>query len=233
MVNGSLALCGAAGGVGTTRLTVACGTMLARHGYDVAVLDAAYATQGLSDYVSGRLDPDMSALCLGDDPLETGLVDFDIDGGGRLAACPVRAPFERLARAQTPEAAQALERRMAEAARGFEFVLVDTPPVASNQAVAAVTAAAHVALVCDEPRAVDAIPRGIDRLEDIGVDEVTRVVTGVESHPDADVAVPRVGTDLSKLDTDTHDALATLLAAVFDVTVSTDADSTLRDRLPL
>ena len=181
MGHDSLALVGAAGGVGTTRLTLEAGTLLARDGRDVAVLDAAYATQGLADLTPGRLEPDMTALCLDDTPLETALRDRSLDGAGRLAVCPARAPFERLARAKTPEAAEAFEDRIAEAARAFDHVLVDVPPVAANQAVAAVSAADAVAVVADAARADDAVPRARDR-----VGTVLEVTTGLSVDVDED-----------------------------------------------
>lgn len=56
------ALVGAVGGAGTTRLAVEVGALLAADGDAVAVLDAAFATQGLGDYLDGRLDPDLTAL---------------------------------------------------------------------------------------------------------------------------------------------------------------------------
>jgi septum site-determining protein MinD len=187
---GSVAFVGAAGGVGTTTLTLGCGRALASEGHDTAVLDAAYGTQGLSDRVSDRIDPDMTALCLEETPLEAGLIDREIDGAGRLAVCPARAPFERLARAKTADAAERFEERIGEAKRHFEFVLVDAPPVATNPAVAAVSAAETVAIVADGDRAEDAVPRTEDRLADVGVDPSVTVVTRTDDHPDADVSVP-------------------------------------------
>jgi len=141
MEHESCALVGAAGGVGTTRLSLECAAAVAGAGRDIAVLDAAYGTQGLADHVPGRIDPDMTALCVDDAPLGDGLVDLDVAGAGRLSVCPARAPFERLARAKAPTAAEAFADRIAEATRAFDAVLVDVPPVAANQAVAAVSAA--------------------------------------------------------------------------------------------
>lgn len=71
----TIALVGATGGAGTTRLSLELAAALATDGRDVAVLDAAFATQGLSDYVSGTLDPDATALVTdaADVPLESGL----------------------------------------------------------------------------------------------------------------------------------------------------------------
>jgi len=188
----TLALVGAVGGAGTTRLSVEFATALARDGRDAAVLDAAYATQGLAQYVGGRIDPDVTALCLDDDPLADGLVDLPVDLPGRVALCPAFAPFERVARAKTPDAARRFEDRIAGAAGWFDHVLVDTPPVAANQAVAAANAADRVALVTPATRrGLDALPRAAGRLADVGVDDhlvvANRAAKPVE---DADVAVP-------------------------------------------
>lgn len=167
----TLALVGAAGGAGTTRLAVECGATLARAGWEVAVLDAAFATQGLADYVSGRIDADVTALLTGDVDLEATLYDCPIDAPGRLALAPARGPFERLARAKTAGAAERFEKQIAAAALAHDAVIVDTPPVAANQAVAAVTAAERVAVVTpDTPRGGDALARTRGRLADVGAD---------------------------------------------------------------
>lgn len=166
----SLTLVGAVGGAGTTRLTVECAAALAREDHDVAVLDAAYATQGLAAYLSGRIDPDVTACVTEERSLDEGLVTLPLDAPGRVACLPAYAPFERLARAKTPEASQRLEDLVATAGDRFDAVLLDVPPVAANQAVGAVTAADRVALVTpDSTRGADALPRAADRLRDLGV----------------------------------------------------------------
>jgi len=166
-------LIGAVGGAGTTRLTVELGALLANDGRDVVVLDAAFATQGLADYLPGRIDPDLTTLLTDERaaPLSAGLVDVPLDAeSGRLACCPAAAPFERLARAKSPAAAQALESRIATAAETFDHVLVDTPPVAANQSVAAVNATARTVVVAPATtRGRDAIQRTTGRLDDLGV----------------------------------------------------------------
>jgi septum site-determining protein MinD len=191
----TVAFVGSVGGVGTTRVTLGCAELLAANGRDTAVLDAAYGTQGLADRTAGRIAPDMTQLCLGEVPLGEGLIDRSLQGGGRLAVCPARAPFSRLAEAKSPDAAQRFEARIAEAARQFEYVLIDTPPIAANQAVAAVTGAETVAVVSDDERAEASIPRTADRLADIGIDEFSAIVTHTASHPDADAAVPTLETE--------------------------------------
>ncbi|WP_276259185.1 ParA family protein [Haloglomus litoreum] len=166
----ALALVGAVGGAGATRLTVEAGAALAHEGRDVALLDAAYATQGLADHCPGRIDPDVTACVTEERPLDEGLVTLPFDTDGRVACLPAYAPFERLARAKAPEAAGRLEGLVERATDRFDAVLVDTPPVAANQAVAAVTTGDRVVLVTpDSRRGADALPRAADRLRDIGV----------------------------------------------------------------
>lgn len=195
------ALVGATGGAGTTRLAVEFGATLARDGREVAVLDVAFATEGLARHVSGRVDPDLTELLVGDEStddrlLAEGLREHPVtaDLSGRLELGPARAPFERLARAKTAEAAQRFEALLDEAAREFDHVLVDVPPVAANQAVAAVTAADRVAVVAPaSERGVDAVQRTRGRVADVGA-SVDAVVANraPEDHPvrSADVAVP-------------------------------------------
>jgi septum site-determining protein MinD len=198
------ALVGATGGAGTTRTCLELATALAAAGDDVAVLDAAYDTQGLARHLPGRLDPDATALVTdeGDRPLADGLVEYAPDADrdaleadtlsepGRIACLPARAPFERLARAKTPEAAQELERRIGEAATEFDRVLVDAPPIGANPAVAAVTATERIAVVAPATeRGVDATQMIRGRLQDVGAG--TDAVVGVDragnrSMPDAD-----------------------------------------------
>ena len=209
------ALVGAAGGAGTTRTCLELASALAAAGDDVAVVDAAYDTQGLARHLSGRLDPDATALTTdaSDRPLDAGLVDYtpeptpdraaldtaELPEPGRIACLPARAPFERLARAKTPDAAQALERRIEEAATEFDRVLVDVPPIGSNPAVAAVTAVERVAVVTPaSERGVDAAQTIRGRLQDVGTEAdavvaVDRAGTGADAIPDSDAhaVIPR------------------------------------------
>lgn len=174
------ALVGATGGAGTTRLTVELAALLAHDGRSVAVLDAAFATQGLSDYLDGRLDPDLTALLTDrrNAPLSAGLVDLPVDVDGRVACCPATGPFERLARAKSPDAAQEFEARIDAAAEAFDHVVVDTPPVAANQAVAAVHACDRAVVVAPATtRGRDAVQRTTGRLEDLGVERHGVVTT--------------------------------------------------------
>lgn len=173
----SLALLGAVGGAGTTRTCLEFGGMLARDGRSVVILDAAYATQGLSDHVD-QIACDITQLVLEDEALSSGLVDLyeepeNSTGGkrGRIACCPARAPFERIARAKTASGAQRFEKLIEEAERSFDHVLIDTPPVASNQAIAAVTRADRIGIVAPgTQRGSDGLARIRDRLADITVE---------------------------------------------------------------
>lgn len=196
-MSGTLALVGAVGGAGTTRLAVETGATLAAEGREVAILDAAFATQGLGDHLGGRLDPDLTALVTdrADAPLDAGLTDLDADLPGRVACCPAAAPFERLARAKTADAARRFEERIAEAAAAFDAVLVDTPPVAANQAVAAVNACDRTAVVAPATaRGRDGVERMRARIRDVGGSVDAVVATRGESET-ADVSVPPAAGD--------------------------------------
>lgn len=203
------ALVGAAGGVGTTRTALEVGATAARGGHDVVVLDAAYATQGIADHVDGRIDPDLTALVTDrtDDALDAGLHDVAVEDSdvtdveaGRLEVAPARAPFERLARAKAPAAAETLEARIDEAADAADLVLVDSPPVASNQVVGVVTAVDHVVGVTTRTaRGADALQRLRGRLQDVGSTlDGTLVVDrgdGERDRLDPDAVVPERSAD--------------------------------------
>ncbi|MFC7081749.1 MinD/ParA family ATP-binding protein [Halorussus caseinilyticus] len=196
MTHSTAALVGATGGAGTTRLAVEVGTTLARDGREVAVLDAAFATEGLARHVSGRVEPDLTSVLTENRPLADGLREHSAttDLAGRLELCPARAPFERMARAKTADAAQRFETLLAEAGESFDHVLVDAPPVAANQVVAAVTAAERVAVVAPaSERGVDALQRTRGRVADVGASADAVVANRAsEDQPlrSADAAVP-------------------------------------------
>ena len=204
----TLALVGATGGAGTTRTAVELAALGARDGRDVAVVDAAFTTQGLSEYVSGRIGTDLTALLTDetDASLSAATYPIDVGGGdgnrgggngedgdgtapdgatglpGRADAVPARAPFERVARAETAEAGRKLERRIDEAATAYDVVVVDTAPIGSNAAVAAVTAADRVEAVTPATaHGRDALQRLRGRVADVG------------GSVDGAVAVARVG----------------------------------------
>lgn len=167
----SLALVGAAGGVGTTRLSVEAGAGLAADGRDVLVVDASLATQGMSAYVSGRIEPDLTAVLVGDASLDEAVSEQEIDTPGRLLLCPAHAPFTRMAAAQEVEAARGIETILQEANDLVDHTVIDVPPVAANVAIGAVTAADRVAVVTTPTnRGRDALSRCRGRLADLGVE---------------------------------------------------------------
>ncbi len=188
----TLALVGAAGGVGTTRLTVESAATLARAGRDVAVFDAAFATQGLAVSLDIPVDADATALCTGEASLDESLSEYPVDLPGRLAVCPAQAGFERLARAKTPAAAERLGDSIAAASLAHDVVLVDVPPVAANQALAAVEAVETVGLVTtDSERGARALARGRERLAEVGTAPDAVVANRADAgHIDADYTVP-------------------------------------------
>jgi len=230
----TLALVGATGGAGTTRTAVELAALGARDGRDVAVVDAAFTTQGLSEYVSGRIGTDLTALLTDetDAPLSAATYPIDIGGTGggredesgggdgtgpdgatglpgRADAVPARAPFERVARAETAEAGRKLERRIDEAATAYDAVVVDTAPVGSNAAVAAVTAADRVEAV--RPATAhgrDALQRLRGRVADVGgsVDGTVAVARAGES--DAESGGGDADSRLSAVDPAVADAPA-------------------------
>jgi cellulose biosynthesis protein BcsQ len=191
----TLALVGATGGAGTTRTAVELAAMGARDGGDVAVVDAAFTTQGLSEYVTGRIDPDLTALLTEDPDAALSAAAYPVAGTGvsaersgfgggsgrdgseddapdlpgRVDAIPARAPFERVARAKTAEAARKLERRIDEAATTYDAVVVDAAPVGSNEAVAAATTVDRaVAVRPATAHGRDAAQRLRGRVADVG-----------------------------------------------------------------
>jgi septum site-determining protein MinD len=231
----SVALVGAVGGAGTTRTCLEFGTVLAREGQSVAILDSAYATQGLSDHVSGRIPRDITALVLDDASLAAGLIDFDLPfDSGRLVCCPARAPFERLARAKTPDAAQRFGDLIREALGSFDHVLIDTPPVATNQAIAAVTGVEQVAVVTPTGRrGTDGLARTRDRLTDIGISSTLTIRTHMtDDTPDADAVLPVPAvTDPEQTPTTIHGddpytvAVAEAVETVFDIDLTVEFDT--------
>lgn len=212
----TLALVGATGGAGTTRTAVELAALGARDGRDVAVIDAAFTTQGLSEHVTGRIGTDLTTLVTDETGASLSAAAYPIDVGtdgptdlpGRADAIPARAPFERVARAKTAEAAQKLERRIDEAATVYDAVIVDTAPVGSNEAVAAVTTADRVAAV--RPATThgrDALQRLRGRIADVGgsVDGSLAVAHGTDAGSDAPDSAS------TEADADTHGDVAVVL----------------------
>ncbi|WP_144800078.1 AAA family ATPase [Halorubrum depositum] len=210
----TLALVGATGGAGTTRTAVELAALGARDGRDVAVIDAAFTTQGLSEHVAGRIGTDLTALLTDetdaslsaaayppdDEPSERG---GDLDLPGRADLIPARAPFERVARAKTAEAARKLEGRIGEAATAYDAVVVDAAPVGSNEAVAAVTAADRVEAVTPATaHGRDALQRLRGRVADVGgsVDGTIAVARAGDSDAERDEDETAADTRLPAVD---------------------------------
>jgi MinD-like ATPase involved in chromosome partitioning or flagellar assembly len=240
----SVAVVGVTGGAGATRLVVETAAVLARTGRDVAVFDGAFATQGLAQYVSGRIDVDATRLLAAADVAPSdALVDLDCaladppgdESVGSVTVCPARATFTEIASAKTPDAAQRFEAVVRETADAFDCVLVDVPPVAANQHVAAITATDRHALVApDDRRGADAVPRLRDRLADLDADApgdfvVANRVQEESVVPDPAVAVPEsdVGDPTDAPVAGTADAGA-FPAAILDLaTAAFDLDTDL------
>jgi cellulose biosynthesis protein BcsQ len=192
----TLALVGATGGAGTTRTAVELAALGARDGRDVAVVDAAFTTQGLSEYVSGRIGTDLTALLTDETDASLSAAAYPVRAGddaatlpGRADLIPARAPFERVARAKTAEAARKLERRIGEAATAYDAVVVDTAPIGSNEAVGAVTAADRVEAVTPATaHGRDALQRLRGRAADVGesVDGTIAVARGAGTDAEGD-----------------------------------------------
>ena len=230
------ALVGAAGGAGTTRLAVEMGATLAQTGRDVAVVDAAYETQGLADYVEGHIGADMTELVTEDAPLDSVVQPAGLETPGQLSLCPARAPFERLARAKTAGAAEKLEKQIAAIALSHDVVLVDTPPLASNQAVAvANTVERIVAVTPDTDRGDDALARLTGRMADVG-ESIDAVVSNFAADDpvvtDAAVRVPESETrapSACPASLDGAEPFAPAVAVATEAALDTDLDVTIED----
>ncbi|GAA0234017.1 hypothetical protein GCM10009000_056900 [Halobacterium noricense] len=242
----SLAFVGAVGGAGTTRTAVECAAALARDGREVVVLDAAYATQGLGEFVSGRIDPDVTELCLDPDrPLADGLYDLDAAVDARIELAPAHAPFERLARATGDDAAQVLGERVAEAVARADHVIVDVPPVAANPPIAAVHSVDRVAIVApDTDHGADGRRRQRDVLRDLDAADADPASVAVaapgsagrsdesgSAEADADATIPRGPSEFAAapacLGTDTF---AAGVVAATETLFETELDVEFEDR---
>lgn len=236
----TVALVGAAGGVGTTRLTLETAATLARDGRDVIVLDTALETQGLVDHVPGTMDADAASLYTEDAVLSETLVELDLPVGGELAVCPARAPFERLARASTAAAAQQVEHAMDEACSVADHVLVDVPPIASNPAVAAVTTADQVGVVTTATsRGQDALQQLRARLNDVGTESDVTIVNRADAPApieSADVTVPGAPSEAPTATptvVDPDPSFAPAVATAAETLVETTLDLDFPDAGPL
>lgn len=187
------ALIGAAGGVGTTRLCLEVGAALAADGRDTVLIDAAVDTQGLAAHVSGRIEPDLTAVITGEGELTEALRSYPLETAGSVRLCPVHAPYTRIAAAKAPAAAERIEEVVTGATDLAEHVIVDVPPLASNTAVAGAAAVDRRAVVTPATiRGRDALSRTQGSLADLGLSAdlvvANRSVEGALA--DADQSVP-------------------------------------------
>lgn len=190
------ALVGAAGGAGTTRTAVELAGALARAERSVLVFDLDFATQGLSQSVAGRIDPDVTAVLTDDVPVADAALSWDVPGDGRLDVLPAFAPFVEVAAAMTPDVAASVGDVLREATATYDHVLLDVPPIVSNPAIAGVDAADRVAAVFPPTdRGIDSLQRTKGRLEDVGspLDLAIATRTTESAAPaDADLVVPEL-----------------------------------------
>lgn len=196
----SVAFVGVVGGAGTTRSVIELGGVLARGGRSALVLDLDLATQGMERFIDDSMDPDAASLLADPDvPLADAVHDWQVEGSGRLGVVPAFAPFAKVANAKTPAAGRRVGDRIEEALEAFDHVLLDVPPIASNQSVGAVHAAASVAAVIPPTdRGVDSLQRERGRIADVDteLDHVIAVGTDPERAPsDADHAIPSLSSD--------------------------------------
>ncbi|MFB6086394.1 MAG: AAA family ATPase [Halodesulfurarchaeum sp.] len=193
MAGTSVGFVGTVGGAGTTQSILEIGGVLARGGDRVLVFDLDFATQGLAQHVEGAVGVDSTGLVADSDrELEAAIREWDMDGSGRLELVPSRAPFVDIAAAKSAAAGERVGARLAEAAERADWVLVDVPPVVSNQAIGAVTSVDQVvAVLPPSDRGVDALQRERGRIADVGgsFDAVLTVGPG-EPPPDATAHIP-------------------------------------------
>ena len=238
----SVAFVGTVGGIGTTRTVMDLGGLLARSGRDVLLLDLDFATQGLGRHVEGP--PGVDATALLSDPeadLDAAIREWTVDGDGSLGVIPSLAPFVTIAKAKTEAAGARVEDRLDDATDRADWVLLDVPPVVSNQAIGAVTAAEDVlAVIPPTDRGIDALQRERGRLADIesGLDGVLAVGDG-DPPPDADATIPALPSEAPAHRPATlavggayAQAVAGAVAQLLDVEVTTVAERDgLLDRL--
>lgn len=233
----SVAFVGVVGGAGTTRTVLEVGGALARAGQGALVFDLDFATQGCSQFVEGRIRTDAATVLA--DPsvdLTDAVHDVPVDGPGRLGLLPAFSPLATLADAKSPEAGEQVDERLDEATDAFDHVLLDVPPVVSNQAIGAVVAADRVvAVVPPTRRGVDSLPRERGRLADVGreVAFVLAVGDGAEGlPPDADATIPPLPGDADEYRPATLDtgggftvAVGETAEAIFDVSILEELDT--------
>ncbi|MDZ7850003.1 MAG: ParA family protein [Halodesulfurarchaeum sp.] len=193
MAGTSVGFVGTVGGCGTTQSILDIGGVLARNGERVLVFDLDFATQGLAQHVDGTIAVDSTGLVADpDETLRDAVREWAVEGDGRFEVVPSLAPFVEIAAAKSEAAGARVGERLEEAAERADWVLVDVPPVVSNQAIGAVTSADQViAVLPPSDRGVDALQRERGRLADVGgsFDAVLTVGPG-DPPPDATAHLP-------------------------------------------
>ncbi len=214
------ALVGATGGAGTTRLTMELAGTLARNGQQVLVLDVAFDTQGLSRYVAEPVTPDITHVLLDEAPIEEARYPVEIPVSGAVTVVPAAAAFERLARAKRVEPARRLEEIVETAQGHYDQVLIDTPPIGSNPAVAAVTTSDTVGIVTPATTwGQDALFMMQGRIDDIGSDWTVAIGTQSDRQLDGlDVVVPELP-PLEGTSPTTTDPSATGVQAIDEIAI--------------
>lgn len=241
MAGTSVGFVGTVGGIGTTRTVLEIGGLLARTGASVLVIDLDFATQGLSRHVDGTVPVDSAALLA--DPehdLEEAIHDIAVDGDGQLGVSPAVSPFVQIAAAKTETAGARVGDRLEAATEQADWVLLDVPPVVSNQAIGAVTATDRtIAVIPPTERGIDALQRERGRLADVGTafDDVLAVGAG-DVPPDADAHLPVLPDGApahrpATLESGSSftSAVAHATEAVLPVTVEAPEPDSARDRL--
>ena len=194
---GVVALTGAAGGAGTTRLSVEAASHLTARGESTVVVDVDFATQGLADYVPEQVTTDVTEALCDRTPLTDVTASLAVDHTPRPRAVPSFAGLSRVAAAMEAGCAKYLGEQLTELADAFDHVLLDTPVPVTNPAIAAVTTADTVAVVFPRsPRGIESLHRTEGFLHDIDVAANCHISTAAPAAPavedPADIAVAQL-----------------------------------------
>lgn len=192
-----LALVGAAGGAGTTRLAVETAGRITARGETAVLVDTDFATQGLAEYVPGQFPTDIVGALCDQRPIETVTSPLSVDHTPPPQAAPSFAGLSRVATALETDAAAHLSEELSALTDTYEHVLVDTPMPVTNPAIAAVAAADTVGVVFPRSvRGIESLHRTAGFLNDIDVAAGVQLSNACRqpSPPEdpADIAVPEL-----------------------------------------
>ncbi|QZA89392.1 AAA family ATPase [Salinarchaeum sp. IM2453] len=172
------AFTGVVGGVGTTRVAIETAGVLAAQGHAAAVLDVNFSTQGLAGYVDAPLEADMMDALIDPSCTKEGICTIEKPVDGKLGVIPAFGPLSKIAEASKTEHAQQLDAVIEQMPPEYDFIIIDTPPVATNPSLAGITAADDiVAITQDTQRGIDGLRRMHERLSDIDVDVDKQIIT--------------------------------------------------------